>query len=354
MAQLVNRPIEFVGKNAPHASAKSHWTQEGSTLTAVYDRPWDTHHTDIQFFLGYASVVQSASSERRWISRRTPDAYPGYVQRNNDRVFLYAQNVDIEPYGVPTDKVMTALGGVARYEFARFTVRYETLPYNVWTDDQMRHNGWVDENGNPHDCANGYPTRFISRVAKLKGVLVSVSRGAMRFAEGSRGPRVVSGVEVVGDPYQASPGVGQATQQVTLIHHQVPVDAIPSRTWNPNLTSTDEAALDDYVNTMNKTAFLGQPPGTVLYLGGDVRAKRNPYGERVFDIELAFDIFVKGQHRVPTVSAASSTEPADSPPQFEYVQVSTDGKYKAPGSVPDGTLIYNERELSDLFRPPIY
>lgn len=335
------RPREFVGRANPGASPRSLFAVDSSRLTAVYDVPWNDRTLNVMAILGFPEVVTRGAG--RFVTRNVPDVHPdfqGHPGRANNP-FLWATRItDVVGLGVPADRVMISGRETARYLTARLTVQYDIHTYDIATDGEMIAAGAVDANGNPDEASL---LRYVTKIVKPKGRNIGVTAGAFFYAEDPN----------KGQQFQGSPPKLMATTDLTLIWHQVPLTAIPQRTWNPELTPASAAAADDYLGHVNSVPFANQPAGTVLYLGADVRAKRSALGDRIFDVEYHFDVFSEGHNKVPRVAPRLSTDPPTTPPKFIYTEVSTDGQ-PHPEPAPRGVHIYNSADLNDLFRVPAY
>jgi hypothetical protein len=165
------------------------------------------------------------------ISRQIPIAHRQFP-------WLYAVSID-SVQGIKF--IGKSKANMAKYERARLTIGFTTLPFSVLNDGMLALVAAGDES-----------QRYVTKLTKPTVDYISVERGMFRFAEGPANNPAYKQFQL---------GTGRLTTKVDLewIWHEVPDDCLFSAT---GLASN----ILDCVGTVNQNAIWGYPAGTLLCL----------------------------------------------------------------------------------------
>ena len=280
-------------------SPKMHFAPEGgSTVTRVLESSWSEWSSVYADILGESMVGTRTANGRElgYIKRLVPWAIPLANANTHNRRWLWADDVQVEGIGVPTDietddeAVMYdgSAGGLPiasttgnesdfypRYEKARYTVRYSPpQTYTILSDDEM----------NQTQAASVYwessLRRYVTKMYRPGGEFLTLEGQSFYYA-GAPGDQAVA----VG--YR---GVNKllAYFNIAMTWHQIPVDAIPSKFFNP---TAQNKAIDLCLGRVNSTEFFGCDKGTLLMTAVELKPYTNHIGEIMYDVTYAFKFF---------------------------------------------------------------
>lgn len=439
MAKWSLRPntsfTEVIPKDGMGISPIERLENDASSVIRVFDVDYLTRYRAAQDFLGYA-LIGTQSNGSHYLSRFTPMPYvqfpiggsspedgaiqwsynPGFTRIGQP--FLHAVRVSrIEPFGIPDSSdpnfpnpLAQAATGIqlnpgikmidgldppaAVFKKARMTVEFESLTYDIMTDDEMVAYGAVSPTGNYPD--ESYLLRYVTPLSHPSAKYITLPNQFFKYVQIPPNPKPI--------PIESSPGKILPEYDLSYTWHQVPAEAVPSVTVNPNLLNNvccqsqdangnnigspfsypskntcpsgsivttgceqgQVAAIDYLLGKVNNAVFPPQltkgtvpnslaynrpqyPPGRLLLVAADIKRIRSPFGIRIYDIEYRFQlVFNVGGHNY--VLARSNPTINSSP--IVYVEVTTDGSTHALQDT--GTHIYDSGDFTMLFRPPSF
>lgn len=147
------------------------------------------------------------------------------------------------PLGKETAAQHHNLDGGAKYDKARISLAFGTLPYDVLADDDV----------------NGEFERYVERHYNLSTEFLTLQQGHYKFAEG------VGGLAI---PIPGSKGQLTTKMTVAYVWHQVPTDCLFSGGKPTNLMSV--------MGKVNSVAFDGFEVGTLLCLPPNIKPTVSP------------------------------------------------------------------------------
>ena len=340
--------LEYISTNlGPAASPIEGFALNHSAARRQILVPWDARQQAVLDFLGYAQTQGQS------INRVIPHAYADYgVGAIGIQPFMYCTRTDpIEPWGAPDSFVvkgqqmpskMLGLNDIARFYYAKITLQYEALAWDVFDDQTMVANGWKDAGGNADESTL---TRFVVKEYAPSGQMLTLPKGCMRFVTGRD---VSQQTEMIA----LTPPKFVPYWNVRITHKLVPQAAVQCKYFNP---SASPGAINAALGKVNHAAFPAAgpfsgafPAGTLLY----VAAVITPYsylGMRVFDIQHHFQCSDPNrQNFVPWITTANGVNP----PVFGWVEISTDGNAYSDAIANNGKHIYDAADIAKLFQAP--
>src|SRR5207253_334687 len=155
---------------------------------------------------------------------------------NPDYQWLFAQSIPrIEPVGprqkqnrpvLPQLTQEASACDIAKYEYARLNINYTAQEYEILPDDQVLDPHPYLYDGVTLNPFAGFPNdallkRYVTRICKPSGRMLTIHRGLMRWADGVPIPE----------------GIGKvvSTLQMTYIWHQVPKEGVPFRAYQQQI-----------------------------------------------------------------------------------------------------------------------
>lgn len=286
------------------------WSYQGNVARGVrvFDvEKWADRFDFVQTMIGYSDLMDGATS---YVTRVLPQPFPA-LTRANKKPWLWARQLQsCRGMGlIGASPKFEPASWAGNYEQARVTLTYESVPYPVYSDDQVR---------NP---ATGYPDesqlyRYVSRQYQPSSEYLTFPRGAYKWCT----------APVV--PVDSSNGRVVAFLEVTYTWHEVP--GVP-------------AAVFTHVGCVNSATFDNAAAETLLLVGAAIKPYRNIVGARVYDVEYKKRFFnpsagVGHNHFLRYVDAA--TEPF-------YDRITKDGN---PASNP----VFAKKDFAELYRPPLF
>jgi hypothetical protein len=226
---------------------------DGSTLTRTVLVLWSDLDSAKNAFLGYP-VIQNSDSGQQWISRHVPHAAGIFLDSAN-QPYLYATRLSGRGYGMPSDAsegIHDAATDFPIYRYAKLEVGYETLTYDVLSDQEMLDNGFVDANGNADEATL---QRYITFEPNPGAEYLTLPVGGFKFV----GP-LTGGMPT---PVAGGPGKIAPNYDLSITWHLVPFDAVGSLLFNPSLQNP---SIDQCLGNVNSKPFPSFVTNTVSQL----------------------------------------------------------------------------------------
>jgi hypothetical protein len=299
---------EFISSGTgPGASPVGAFSMRASKFTRIFDVAWLSGGIAVYQLLGYPTL-DSSNPINPLINRYLP-------QQDADFPWMVATNIlSVTGIGQRGSYIANGLRA-AQYDKARIVVEFSMPDYDILEDDYTE---------------NEFE-RFVTFCTKPAAEYLSVPQtGTLKWSDGPN----------VGRDFPGNVGFVVGNIDMTWNWLQIPYEAIPFDT------------VQDTIGRVNKydwELFPGGPTaaaGTLLLTSWEPVRYNSPFGARTWDVNYTarynprlhnnFYDFNKGSYAL-------------SP----FLQASVDGNFYAPGSVPDGKLLYDERDFFDLFRPPV-
>jgi hypothetical protein len=226
------RGVKF--KERPGSPDES-YSNGQAVIRRTFDVAWSDRWKFITSMIGFPINLVTP------LQRETPPSYP--VETFNGSNWLFPVALDkCEGVGPPFSD-----GDIARYQFARVTIRYESLTYKVAEDEASG-----DEGG------SGVPSRFVTKTSQPSAEYLTLPQGGFKWEN--------SNVPVTGGRGQIVP-----SSLINYTWHQVP--ALP-----------DAVTSGKYVGTVNDAIFDKYAKGTLLCTGIDSKPYRAINGMLVYDV----------------------------------------------------------------------
>lgn len=322
---------EYVGDSGPGASPQEEFGVDRGRTTKLYDIAWVDRSRAVREFLGFAEVKTLGAA--KFISRTVPHHHADFLKVTDGKPFLFATGCAFQGLGVNRalpegESRMKSIRDTAQYQQARMRVQYETLTYDILTDEEMIAAGSVDSGGRPDESTW---KRYCTVLPRPKGRFLGLVGHNFVFDSDNQ-------------PIPQPPGRIVPQWDLRVTWHAVPERGVPSILVNPTLQASGSiGAIDAFTGKVNRGTFNGFASGTLLCLVPEIVPHRSPRGERIYDVHFYFEWFPFFHNRVPRVLAGT----------FGFVRCSTDGNENSDASVNDGKLIYDSSaDFALMFRAP--
>jgi hypothetical protein len=151
---------------------------------------------------------------------------------------------------------------VAKYERARFTVTFSTLPYNVLTDDEA----WT-----LYNPAQAESERYVIKTRKSTPEAIAINPGFYKYVEGNPAPGPLNGKVLLGLSRM------MIKSDMEWIWVNVPEQSIFADDGSMPL-------LDSVIGTVNSDAIWGFPAETLLMLSIELKPRMLPISPSVLGI----------------------------------------------------------------------
>jgi hypothetical protein len=290
-------------------------------------------------FLGYPTIVTAGG--QNFISRAIPDYLLNVVNSDGDP-YLFATTMSAKGWGTNDDVEEVGQHNpdtdTPYYEIAKLVVNYETLTYDIVSDQDMIDNGAVDTYGNPDEALL---VRYVTFRPAPGAEYLTLPNSGYYYVTGTAG----------GVPITGGPGKIQCSYDFSITWHSIPKLAVPSLTLNPNGTG----AIDLCLGCVNDATFADQKTASLLLTGALLTPVRSAAGDRTYDIEYHFK-FISATNPSGTVvgnqgvyfqgQAAAGSQSAIA---AGYYEVSTSGTSNLTAQAKD-VNIYNYGDFNSLFR----
>lgn len=315
--QIAYKTFDIRDGNNPTVSADI----ESFHSQRVYDVDWLSYGVAIYQLLGYPTMDNSDPSHPkivRYLPQQDPD-FPWAVATK----IISVKGVGPRGYYNANDS------RAALYDKARITVGFDFPDYDILADEYTP--DWPFEF-----------YRYRTFEAKPSAEYLSPpSTGTLKWSQGPN----------AGSPFPGNVGFIVGCIDYVWDWIQVPFEAMPG------------TAIQDTVGCVNKYDFeIGDgsttvaPAGTLLLMGWEPLRKNSPYGLRTWRIRYTARFNPYGHNNFYDYDGAHFNDSCSGGSSGSYNpgwrQASRCGTYFAPGSVPDGQLLYNERDFDLLFTPP--
>jgi hypothetical protein len=278
---------ELVRDGSPTFSIEN----DGTTMTRQILVKWTDLGDARNAFLGWPEV-HSQNANSPWITRHTPDFMLNLLNSSN-QPYLWATKLSGTGYGMPTDAsqgIHDETKDTPIYRYAKLSVVYETLTYDVLSDSSMSNQGLVDSAGNPDESTLA---RYVTKEINPGAEYLTLPTGGFKFV----GPTAGSPLAPV--PVQGGPGKIVPNYDLALTWHLVPITCVGSILLNPGLANP---SIDLCLGNVNNKPFPaklpgglpGWPVGSLLMTGCTIKPVRSTYGDRLYDIIYRFKFLKQG------------------------------------------------------------
>ena len=291
-------------------------TRTIQVIPGTHDAIWQAARD----FLGYAQVANDGGT--RWIQRIIPHAFP-------PAPWLYCT-------AMPRSEGISFIGkanDAAEYKISKHTLIYENLTYNVISDDEVtRGLGDLPDEGTALALGWEY-SRYVTKSVKPSAKLLVLNRGVMQGVKEDVGDATKPLLE--GVPFV------EACAQVEYTWHGVPSAGVPNVL---HLTAP---------GTINDATFDLYPAETLRLESIEPRFRRDPFGNRVFDITYKMQFLP----RIGWTLAEAETTPKPTPTArgHNWVYSVHNGKFIVMRVTGDGTATgtppFRKADFTALFRP---
>jgi hypothetical protein len=253
---------------------------------------WDDLGDARLAFLGGPQIMGAAAAQfgppapgaSSWISRHLPDAFRLFGDTQGRR-YLYATKFSGSGYGMPVGSGNGIHDGsdTPIYRYAKIEVVYETLTYDIVSDDDMVSMG-LTFNNNPDEATLA---RYVTKEINPGAEYLTLPAGGFKF--------VTTGTP----PVQGGPGKIVPNFDLALTWHLVPLKAVGCSLLNPQL---EDPPIDNCLGNVNSEDFPavtasgnpGWPMGTLLMTGATIKPVRSTFGDRLYDLTYRFKFLKKG------------------------------------------------------------
>lgn len=344
---------EFISRGPMGASPNESFAEDRCEATREMECSWGSRNDFLTLLMGDQQVTNGGV-----ISRLTPHAYPAFIDPESAQPFMWATGIARSvgfgaPYGSNLGILKQPGSDMATYLRCRYTVRYQSLPFDILTDQGMMENQSVFQGG-PDEASL---SRYVIKKIEPGAHSIQLHQGIMKF---------VGGQKPQGDPvlYGLRPPKIITRAAVTLTHKWVPFDAVGTKLVNPSVKN--EAGnyvggpIDQLLGRVNSQPFPATGPfantfgpGTLFYVAVTIKPVRTPAGRRVYDVTHFFEycaggefdtppVLYGGHNLVPFLTAAGL---------LSWIEITSTGTTNLV-TQEDGKNIYNWGDLNKLFRPP--
>jgi hypothetical protein len=243
---------ELVRDGSPTFSIEN----DGSTLRRTVLVLWDELDYAKDAFLGYPQVLGSGGMQQ-WIARNVPDA--AYIFLNTSgNPYLFATKLSGSGYGMPGD----ASEGIHDpdtdfpvYRYAKLEVSYETLTYDILSDEQMVVAGLVYPTGDTGQPDEATLARYVTIEPNPGAEYLTLPQGGFSFV----GP-TIPGTPPTPAPVPGGPGKIVPNYDLSITWHLVPRAAVGSVLLNPALQNP---SIDLCLGNVNSNTFPANPNANI-------------------------------------------------------------------------------------------
>lgn len=241
-----------------------------------------------QFAVGYSElasfVTEGVFGRTVWyIKRQTPWRMP--LKRNRS---VYCMRCDWNGVGTPSTfdaktfdpelQIDTTGDGdqFAHYDTATLHLDYETPTYDILTDDKLI-------GSQPATASHGLDEatwlRYVTPIIRPQGELFTI-QGSTNNGYFASGPTLGGRAFPINDSLHKS----VASKSISITWHQVPIEAVPDKAYQPAWTTASNLAIDWCMGRVNDRTFNGFPAGTLMLQSADIKRCTNCIGDRFVDI----------------------------------------------------------------------
>ncbi len=275
-------PIQYQEKEG---SPRTHWRPNGSEVVRILQCDWQSPGGCVDAtkdLLGFPRIKMGPSGGR-YISRYLPNMFP--LASAGDpwtpsRLYMACTTIRNTQGLIPCADSNKDDWGVHKYQMVEIEAVWETLEYNLLSDEDMLAYGYIDSNGLPDESSLA---RFIIRHPQPSTSLVSLPPGSLAYAS--------DGTAVLGNP-----GIQRLRVDLELKWLNVPQQAVGLRVINPDM-ATKVADVDyippieDCLGKVNLYDFAGCRKGTLMLTAAIISPVQSPIGDRLWDLTYRFQFF---------------------------------------------------------------
>lgn len=293
-------------ESAIASSMDESYQNNAAKASRVFDVGFDERWDFVREMIGW-SEDYLPDGVTRYIKRTLPKAYPVFTRKNN-KPWLWARHAS-SIKGLKAEN-WSAGRQHGRYNLSRVKIDYESVPYSIWRDDEIRNASGVP------DEALLY--RYIVRTFQPSSEYLTFPRGAYKWVDDA--------VEANRAPVDGSHGRVVSFLEITYTWVEVP--GVPE-------------ALAGRIGAVNDALFDGAPAETLLLVGATLKPYRSVVGNRVFDIEMKMRLFnpesgVGHNHFLRFKGDGAAPN---------YARITNDG-------LSTGTPVFPRKNFKALFGPP--
>jgi hypothetical protein len=293
--------IVFYTEDPSNGSPRFSFEQDGTSAERDIFIQYEDLDGAKKGFVGYPSIL--GDDDTPYLSREIPDYLLNVYDLEGDP-YVFATKMTAQGYGTPDDVEETGLHNpltdTPYYELGKLQVTYETLTYDILSDQDMIDLGYVDEQGNPDES---YLVRYVTKKVAPSAEYITLPVGGYYF--------YIPGFSGAAPPISGGPGKIVCSYDFSLTWHQIPLLAVPSALINPD---TINPAIDDCLGCVNAGEFADQPTASCLLVGALITPNRSVAGDRLYTVEYRFKYI-------------NATTPVDDPDTDEPVAVGNQGVY---------------------------
>jgi hypothetical protein len=234
------------------AGPQCSFENDGSSVTLPVFVKWGDHLELLdqakRDFLGYPEI-KPGQNQSFYLARHTPAVATPFAT-SQKAPYLYATKMTAKGHGMPphinpNEGIHDPSTDWPRYRWAACDVTFETLTYDVLTDDIMVLRGFADSNGNPDEAML---QRYCTKVVRPGMEYLTLPPGGFKYVGPTAGGKPV---DVQGGPGRLTPNY-----DLSVTWHLVPLECVGTAALNPQL---DEPPIDNCLGTVNSLPFPAFP-----------------------------------------------------------------------------------------------
>lgn len=206
---------------------------DNSRVTLPIQIQWKDVDQAKRDFLGFPQVIKNLANIS-YISRSVPYPAP-FLSAVTQANYLFATRLSGYGAGVPLDKAIYGMTNPSndfpRYRLAMCEVEFETLPYDIMTDQEMVLAGFVTSDGVPDEATL---KRYVTVQPGPGMEYLQLPQGGFKFV----GPVIPDGAGGLKPaPLLGGPGKLVPNYDLTLTWHMVPKSCVGMSLFNPQLNA---------------------------------------------------------------------------------------------------------------------
>jgi hypothetical protein len=204
--------------------------------------------------LGYP-LVTNGPIAGQYVSRVTPMTALPFLQLTNGRPYLFAVSMSGTGWGLPPENgaIKNPTLNFPIYYQCKATVHFESLTYDIYTDQEMFLLGLIDANGNPDEATLA---RYVTKEFVPGMEYLALPQGGFTLVAT---PLTLGLGPSKGPPVPGTAGKLTPNYDLSLTWELVPQSCIGSVLYNPSLQNPP---IDLCLGCVNKTPFPPQPTVT--------------------------------------------------------------------------------------------
>lgn len=295
-------PIQYWEDVSQPVSPTFSFGVDQSSVVRSIQTPWSTWPQFMRRVIGYSAGVRYVSSggsiAGSWIQRQEPWAFTPLTRSTDGRRYLWATNLDGVGVGVPGGVSASVSQvddfGVAKYERARMKISFNTLSYDIYTDDEMRNapGGSYAAGSAGQIIDESSLLRYVTPVFRPQGETITLQGQLFRKAGLTSGGTFTDGTTEARIIPEGLAKVLVSTN-LMLTWHAIPMEAVPSRLFDRyratnSYPAATNYAIDSCLGCVNKNPIPltagGFDKSTLLLTACEMRPFVNVLGQRNVDI----------------------------------------------------------------------